>query len=176
MVQFDCRFVAPLFVYFLVEGFFHTSNRKRYLFRILGAAAVTWIGEIIINLAFHNTSHLTHTMTVYSVLEGNNILVTLAIFLGIMWAIELFRENKRKWWYLILAIFLTFLSAIFEGGLYLLAVLFIFYFGYHKPKIESWGIFIWCLIWCLLLFIKALITAHTTRTDLYSSLTFTVSG
>lgn len=39
-----------------------------------------------------------------------------------------------------------FLSLLFEGGLYLLPVLLIFYFAYHKPVIESVGIFIWCLI------------------------------
>ena len=46
--------------HFEVEGFFHTSSRKRYLIRILEAAAITWAGEIIINLAFHNVDPVTH--------------------------------------------------------------------------------------------------------------------
>lgn len=80
----------------LVEGCFHTSSRKRYLLRIIEAAMITWAGEIIINLMFHNVDPLTHKMTIYSIIEGNNILVTLAIYLGIMWILELFRENKRR--------------------------------------------------------------------------------
>lgn len=72
------HFVAPLFVYMLVDGFFHTSSRKRYLIRILEAAAITWAGEIIINLAFHNVDPVTHKMTIYSILEGNNILVNIS--------------------------------------------------------------------------------------------------
>lgn len=162
------RFVAPLFVFMLVEGFFHTHSRKDYLFRLLGAAAITWAGEIIINLLFHNVDPLTHKMTIYSLLEGNNILITLSIYLGIMWCLELFRENKKRWYYLLLAIFLGILSLLFEGGLYLLPVLLIFYFAYHKPTIESVGIF----IWCLLLLFKAIHTAQTTGISLYSSLTF----
>ena len=162
------RFVAPLFVFFLVEGFFLTSSRKRYLFRIIRAAAITWAGEIVINLAFHNVDSLTHKMTIYSVLEGNNILVTLAIYLGVMWALELFRENKRHWYYLLLAIFLLIVSLMFEGGIYLWPILLIFYFGYHKPKIESIGI----IIWCLLLLAKAVMNGLQTKTGLYSSLTF----
>lgn len=67
------RFVAPLFVFMLVEGFFHTHSRKDYLFRILEAATITWVGEIAINLAFHRVDPLTHKMTIYSLLQGNNI-------------------------------------------------------------------------------------------------------
>ena len=85
-----------------------------------------------------------------------------------MWSLELFRENKHKIYYLILAIVLLAASLIFEGGVYLWPVLLIFYFGYHKPTAQSIGIF----VWCLLLFIKAVITGIQTKTVLYSALTF----
>lgn len=38
------RFVAPLFVFMLVEGFYHISSRKHYLLRLTEAAAITWLG------------------------------------------------------------------------------------------------------------------------------------
>ena len=85
-----------------------------------------------------------------------------------MWSLELFRENKHKIYYLILAIVLLAASLIFEGGVYLWPVLLIFYFGYHKPTAQSIGIF----VWCLLLFIKAVMTGIQTKTGLYSALTF----
>lgn len=85
-----------------------------------------------------------------------------------MWLLELFRENKHKIYYLILAIVLLAASLIFEGGVYLWPVLLIFYFGYHKPTAQSIGIF----VWCLLLFIKAVMTGIQTKTGLYSVLTF----
>lgn len=85
-----------------------------------------------------------------------------------MWLLELFRENKHKIYYLILAIALLAASLIFEGGVYLWPVLLIFYFGYHKPTAQSIGIF----VWCLLLFIKAVMTGIQTKTGLYSALTF----
>ena len=85
-----------------------------------------------------------------------------------MWLLELFRENKHKIYYLILAIVLLAASLIFEGGVYLWPVLLIFYFGYHKPTAQSIGIF----VWCLLLFIKAVMTGIQTKTGLHSVLTF----
>ena len=85
-----------------------------------------------------------------------------------MWSLELFRENKHKIYYLILAIALLAASLIFEGGVYLWPVLLIFYFGYHKPTAQSIGIF----VWCLLLFIKGVMTGIQTKTGLYSALTF----
>lgn len=85
-----------------------------------------------------------------------------------MWSLELFRENKHKIYYLILAIVLLAANLIFEGGVYLWPVLLIFYFGYHKPTAQSIGIF----VWCLLLFIKAVMTGIQTKTGLYSALTF----
>lgn len=78
-----------------------------------------------------------------------------------MWTLELFRENKRRWHYLLLSFVLMFLNLLFEGGLYLLPGLLIFYFAYHKPIIESAGIFIWCLI----LLIKAIMTAVSAKHD-----------
>lgn len=86
-----------------------------------------------------------------------------------MWSLELFRENKHKIYYLILAIVLLAASLIFEGGVYLWpAGSTIFYFSYHKPTAQSIGIF----VWCLLLFIKAVMTGIQTKTGLYSALTF----
>ena len=85
-----------------------------------------------------------------------------------MWLLELFRENKHKIYYLILAIVLLAASLIFEGGVYLWPVLLIFYFGYNKPTAQSIAIF----VWCLLLFIKAVMTGIQTKTGLYSALTF----
>ena len=85
-----------------------------------------------------------------------------------MWLLDLFRENKHKIYYLILAIVLLAAGLIFEGGVYLWPILLIFYFGYHKPTAQSIGIF----VWCLLLFIKAVITGIQTKTGLYSALTF----
>lgn len=85
-----------------------------------------------------------------------------------MWLLDLFRENKHKIYYLILAIVLLAAGLIFEGGVYLWPILLIFYFGYHKLTAQSIGIF----VWCLLLFIKAVMTGIQTKTGLYSELTF----
>lgn len=70
------RFVAPLFVYMLVEGFFKTSSRKRYLIRLGKVALITAFGEGLINFAYHNVDPITRKMNIYSIMSGNNILIT----------------------------------------------------------------------------------------------------
>lgn len=50
------RFVAPLFVYFLVEGFYHTRNWKKYFQRIFTFALVMLAGNMAINYTFHSVN------------------------------------------------------------------------------------------------------------------------
>lgn len=162
------RFVAPLFVYLLVEGFYKTSNRSRYLRRIIYAALLTWSGEILINLGCHNVDPITHHFTIYSLLSGNNILITLALFLGIMCSLSVFQQNRKQWWYLGLTIILSFISLFFEGGIYLLPLLFIFYCFYDKVNYQIMGI----LMVCSLILLHAVYNAYVLHTNLYETLTF----
>ena len=41
------RFVAPLFAFFTVEGFYHTRNREKYMARLWTAAVLMQFGNII---------------------------------------------------------------------------------------------------------------------------------
>lgn len=41
------RFVAPLFAYLTIEGFFHTRNRKRHLLRLWSAAILMQLGDFL---------------------------------------------------------------------------------------------------------------------------------
>lgn len=162
------RFVALLFVYLLVEGFYKTTNRAAYLKRIIYAALLTWSGEILINLMWHHVDPITHHFTIYSLLSGNNILVTLALFLGIMWSLYSFQQNYKHWWYLCLTIILSLTSLIFEGGIYLLPLLFIFYCFYNKVNYQIIGI----LIICGLILAHAIYNAWLLHINLYEMLTF----
>ncbi|MGO1044063.1 TraX family protein [Clostridioides difficile] len=84
------RISAPLFIFMVVEGFCHTSNRKKYIARLYVGSIIMAIGNQIINTAFPNP-------------EGsiiiNNIFATLFLIVIYLQAIEFikkFREEKEK--------------------------------------------------------------------------------
>ncbi|MDB0441336.1 conjugal transfer protein TraX [Clostridioides difficile] len=84
------RISAPLFMFMVVEGFCHTSNRKKYITRLYVGSIIMAIGNQIINIAFPNP-------------EGsiiiNNIFATLFLIVIYLQAIEFikkFRAEKEK--------------------------------------------------------------------------------
>lgn len=106
------RLVAPMFAYFLVEGFFYTRSRTKYGLRLLGFAIFMEVGNYIINLMFASKHVIVH----------NNIMSTL--FIGFI-IINLFELSKnkvgiKKVFFIILGIIIAiiaFLEArIFEGS------------------------------------------------------------
>ncbi|MCR8644316.1 conjugal transfer protein TraX [Paenibacillus sp. N1-5-1-14] len=46
------RIVAPIFFYLIVEGFFHTRSRTKYMKRLFACAFIMIIGNLILNLIF----------------------------------------------------------------------------------------------------------------------------
>ncbi|RXZ77445.1 conjugal transfer protein TraX [Paenibacillaceae bacterium] len=77
------RFVAPLFAYLMVEGFFHTRNKFKYNLRLFGFAVFMQIGNLVLNGAFASEQ-----VRLY-----NNIFMTLAAGLVIISLLEL----SKKW-------------------------------------------------------------------------------
>ncbi len=167
------RFVAPLFVYFLVEGFYHTRNWKKYFQRIFIFALIMLVGNMIINYTFHSVNPITGQMDFYSLYQGNNIFMTLSVYLLILKLLQLTKSINgiKKYFALIGITILSVLSLPFcEGSLYLLPLLFLFYFAYGKKKIIYVGI----IVWSFILFIKALVSYYSggTRISLFSTLCF----
>ncbi|MGN8913101.1 TraX family protein [Anaerofustis butyriciformans] len=131
------RFVAPLFVYFLVEGFYHTKNWKKYFQRIFTFAIIMLLGNIFINYIFHSVNYVTGKMDLYSLQQGNNIFLTLSVYLLILNLLQLVKSNNgiKKYSLIFLIVILCVLSLPFcEGSMYLLPLLFIFNFGYGNKK------------------------------------------
>lgn len=151
-VSFLGRFVAPLFVFFLVEGFFYTHNRRRYFNRLfLGG-----IGMYAINLA-HNLitkddfSHpVTGEFDPFSLIQGQNILMTLALLLLFIWGIDTLRSKKLKGHQLLLLsiglLALIPFILVSEGGVYELPVVLMFYFFRGNFKKIALGVTAFCAL------------------------------
>ncbi|MCD7806479.1 MAG: conjugal transfer protein TraX [Lachnospiraceae bacterium] len=73
------RFSFPVYCFLLVEGFYHTRSRGKYLRNLAGFAIIS---EVPFDLAFYNTIFET---------SHQNVFLTLAIGLAALWLAELLR-------------------------------------------------------------------------------------
>ena len=97
------RIAFPLFVFFLVEGFFKTSNRMKYLIMLLIFGVIS---EVPFDLFTSKTCFSPY---------WNNIMFTLALCLITIWIIDILKDkisNKYLWYALSILIvaFFGFLS------------------------------------------------------------------
>ncbi|WP_269477065.1 TraX family protein [Hominibacterium faecale] len=165
-VEFLPRFVAPLFVYLMIEGFFHTRSRKKYQIRLYAAAAVMLCGNVIINFFTHTTDPMTGKMTFFSLMSGNNIFMTLAVLFSIVWLLDSMRRTKKlaaaKG---LLTLGLMAACLVCEGGIYLLPMALIMFLCKNKARLQ----YVLILLFCGILLAKA-IFSYAGMTDIYSSL------
>ncbi|MBE5951872.1 MAG: hypothetical protein E7260_09825 [Lachnospiraceae bacterium] len=82
ILRYTGRLAFPIYCFLLVEGFFHTTDRKKYALR-LGALAL--LSELPYDLAFYNT--------VFS-FQLQNVFFTLLLGLLAIWGFE-YIKNKR---------------------------------------------------------------------------------
>ncbi len=164
------RFVSPIFLYLMIDGFYHTRNRKKFLIRLFLASLIMYLGNIAINLYFHNVNSSTGQYSLYSLLQPANIFFTLALLFAFVWCLENIKQHKNIPLSIFLAIVTATLSLISEGGIVLLPIAFIIWIFYGKKSLQCIGISVFCVI----LLAHALINFYTSYkgTTLYSYLCF----
>lgn len=168
-IHFLGRFVAPLFLYFLMEGFKYTKNRKKYLSRLFIAAMVMHAVNIIRSILTKSYIHpITNEFDAFRLLGGYNIFWTLFLMLGLFMIVDRVKVNKI---WIIPAILILPLIALSEGGIYLLPIALACYYFNNDPIKVSWFIFAWSMV----LLAKSLFTYFIGAQDvttLYAHLTF----
>ncbi|MBO4457082.1 MAG: hypothetical protein J5802_05135 [Butyrivibrio sp.] len=165
------RIVSPLFLYLMIDGFYHTRSRKKFLLRLFAAAFIMLIGKVIINYSFHNVDYITGEYSFSSLTQGNNIFLTLAWMFALVWCMENIKYKKNTILNVFLAIIIAFLSLASEGGFYLLPITVIVWWFHGRKKWQCLGICAWCII----LFIKSLsnnLMGNTGNISLYSYMCF----
>ncbi|MCR5452851.1 MAG: conjugal transfer protein TraX [Lachnospiraceae bacterium] len=133
------RFVAPLFAYLMVDGFFHTRSREKYMGRLWIAAVLMQIGNIISSILLGQFA------------VRDNIFLTLAIGFTIIYFLDKSRSAvmPQRVLYILCAILIMAVSLyvdahripfifgsyiIVEGGLQLLPFI-VFMYIFHNRKI-----------------------------------------
>lgn len=139
------RIAFPIFSFLIVEGYFHTRDVKKYLFR-LGVFAL--VSEIPFDLAIYGEFiHLVH----------QNIFLTL--FNGLL-AIAIYDRNKEKTNYIGIIAFVliaVFNTAIFADYQYVGILIIFGFYKYRGNKVEL--IAMLAFINCVLVFLRVLDTS-----------------
>ncbi|RRG18779.1 hypothetical protein D3P96_02000 [Weissella viridescens] len=170
------RFVAPLFTFLLVEGFFYTHSRRKYLTRLTLGASVMVIMNTLQNVltgaAFDTFTHKFSFFLLF--LSGHNIFITLALMFSVIWLIDILRQQEHLLIKLTLLLpigALMVLTLMVEGGVYLLPIVLVCYFSHNQKK---W-VMSFILLFSLLLLGKSIFTYYQMQLpneSLYSYLTF----
>lgn len=116
------RFVAPVFLFLLMEGFRYTSNRKAYFFRLLSGAGLMLVINLLHNwLTGNYLDPLTGNFDIWLLMNGNNIFLTLSCFFLIFALVEQIKEaDSGRWLKILYLLPLLLFTLLTEGGLYLL--------------------------------------------------------
>lgn len=147
------RFVAPLFAWLMVDGFFHTKSRGRYCRRLWIAAILMQIGNVI-SFAIFKEKGIT-----------DNIFLTLAFGFTIIWLFELAKtaeQRGKKVWLYVAVITLTLLALalsivlfiplpfgsyiMLEGGLQLIPFILFAYFFHDSKWKQATAIFVYSMV------------------------------
>lgn len=79
------RIAFPIFAFLLVEGFYHTRSKSKYLRNMLVFAVIS---EIPFNM---------YTSGEFLASFHQNIFFTLSIGLCVIWGVDVLKERKAKW-------------------------------------------------------------------------------
>ncbi len=160
------RIAMPLFVFLLVEGYFHTKNLKKYFFRIIMGAIVTQC--ILITLNYINVNYF---YTKIPPIKFLNILFSFAIILIMLRILDKnilkFKNNKEKIIdifirsIIVLTLIIIYFVVKIDYGIYLCFIaMCMYYFKKLENKIDkitSYIIQISVLMICSVLAIKNVI-------------------
>lgn len=122
------RIAFPIFVFFIVEGFFKTRSRKKYLATLL-------IFGVISEVPFDM-----FTSRVFFDPYWNNMMFTLALSLVTIWVVDILKErikNRPLWYFVSIIIVAIFAFLAMQLSLdydyHAVIVAYLFYVFYDKP-------------------------------------------
>ncbi|MED2040590.1 TraX family protein [Bacillus wiedmannii] len=126
------RIVAPIFFYFIVEGFFYTRNRTKYATRVFMWAAIMFAGSAIIQYIFPTEGGL-----------PNNIFLSLGFGIVLLCAIDYTKRTKNYLLGIPATIIVAILEVFTEASIFGVTMTLIFYFFREK---KMWLIITYVLL------------------------------
>ncbi|MGX7418642.1 TraX family protein [Carnobacterium gallinarum] len=125
------RCVGVFFAYMAVEGFHYTHDRKAYLKRLFGMAAVMFVGNSLLSMLINDPLKNPH----------NNIFLTLALGTLMLYFMSLVKQQNglAKKVLLIIGSIVILLGSPFlaEGGQIIVPFMLLSYMFYEKPAMRN---------------------------------------
>ena len=157
-VHYTGRIVFPIFVFIMVEGFFKTSNREKYIKRVFTWAIIMSVGSMLLvygvaaMLQVPSDTLFSNNLLLFRALApvGKNILWSLGagiLLLQLIEKIKTSKGSKRVVNYL-LAFLVSFFSLLTEASYHVVPLFLIFYFFYTK---RTYAVLAYAGISCLFL-------------------------
>ncbi|MEG2289415.1 MAG: TraX family protein [Clostridium sp.] len=103
------RLAAPIFFFLIIEGFFHTKSRKKYLLRLAMFSGLMIPIDIMLGIS-------------------NNIFLSLTVAVLIMLMLENIKNKKKTALSVVALIIFTLAAFVTEASLYGVGMTYIFYF------------------------------------------------
>lgn len=124
-LRFIGRLVAPVFMFFVVEGFFKTRDRNKYAFRLFKWGLFMGVGNTLIQYIFNvkNVSFL-----------QPNMLITLSLCITLLIYVDKIKSgiNRKNCFNFIKCILVCIAIFFTEGGILAVFMVLTFYFLYNK--------------------------------------------
>ncbi len=121
------RISFPIFCFLLVEGFFHTGNRNRYLSRLL---LFSILSEIPYDLALKHSD----ASSLFTIMDwtSQNVFFTLVLGMAAMMVIEYYQYNNLSW--ICSAILFSSIADFCHTDYGSLGIITILFFYLHKKR------------------------------------------
>ena len=124
------RLSFPIFCFLLVEGFVHTSNIYRYIFRL---SVFALISEIPYDLTFSQQ---------LMDFERQNVFFTLSLGIGTLYLLKYTQSNVEKWIYVAFAMLFAEMMKS-DYGAFGIALILWFYYMYDDKSWKLFGGAVW---------------------------------
>ena len=126
------RIAFPIFVFFIVEGFFKTKSRKKYLITLIVFGIISEVPfDMFTSKTFFNP-------------YWNNMMFTLALSLVTIWVVDILKDrikNRPLWYFVSIIIVAVFAFLAMQLSLdydyHAVIVAYLFYVFYDKPIIGA---------------------------------------
>jgi putative flippase GtrA len=115
------RLVAPVFSFLIAQGMVHTSDRRKYIARLMIFGAVTFAGNALLAL-------------IYGTGPSLNILLSFVVAAQLIVVIDNYIADKRPMW-LAVAALLAAAALLFEGAWIVTVPVLIFYYLRGNPRL-----------------------------------------
>lgn len=122
------RLSAPIFIFLLAEGFYHTRNKKKHILTMFLFSVLVLVGNTFVERTFPIGENVIYLM--------NNIFLTFTVSMCIMYFGDNIKNKKNVFLSVIMVVLFSLMSIFVEGSFIFVGIGVMFYFLRDKKKLK----------------------------------------